>query len=165
MNGTGDKWPDVAGRFTAEGHVLPVRIYYEDTDFSGRVYHASYLRFCERGRSELLRMTGASHSDLFEVGNDGGGIFFAVRRIVADYLAPAGIDDLVEVHSKFAAVSGARLTIEQLVSRGTTELMRAQVIVAALAANGRPRRLPADLAARLKPKLAMTDQNTNAEDR
>ena len=102
MTNASGNWPDIAGRSTTEGHVLPIRIYYEDTDFSGRVYHASFLRFCERGRSELLRSAGLSHSGLIEDTNDGGGIFFAVRRIVADYLAPAGIDDLLEVRSSFA---------------------------------------------------------------
>ena len=147
----GDTWPDITGRFTTEGHVLPVRIYYEDTDFSGRVYHASYLRFCERGRSELLRSAGLSHSELLEGAQEDSAIFFAVRRMEVDYLAPAGIDDLLEVRSTFAALSGARLIIDQLVSRGSTEIMRARVTVAALAANGRPRRLPAALVAKLKP--------------
>ena len=161
----GGAWPDIAGRYTPEGHVLPVRIYYEDTDFSGRVYHASYLRFCERGRSELLRSAGLSHSQLLEGAHDDSAVFFAVRRIVVDYLAPAGIDDLLEIRSTFADVSGARLTINQLVSRGTTEIMRAQVTVAALAANGRPRRLPAGLVAKLKPISLTPAQDMEAEDR
>jgi len=142
------KWPDIAGRAVAGGHVLPVRVYYEDTDFSGRVYHASFLRFCERGRSELLRSLGLSHADLSRNGVEG--LFFAVRRMVVDYLAPAAIDDLLEIRSTVAAATGARLVIDQQVSLGDKPIMRAEVTVVALGRQGRPRRLPQPLAARLK---------------
>jgi acyl-CoA thioester hydrolase len=154
----GATWPDIAGRVVAGGHVLPVRVYYEDTDFSGRVYHTSFLRFCERGRSELLRSLGLSHADLSRNGAEG--LFFAVRRMVVDYFAPAAIDDLLEVRSTFAAATGARLVIDQQVSLGGKPIMRAEVTVVALGRQGRPRRLPGPLAAQLK-RLARSEPRGN----
>jgi acyl-CoA thioester hydrolase len=143
-------WPDIAGRMDGDCHVLPVRIYYEDTDFSGRVYHASYLRFCERGRTELLRATGLSHSEL--IGADGvpGGLFFAVHRMEVEFLAAAAIDDLLEVRSTFASASGARIVIAQEICRAGAPVVRAGVTVAILDGRGRPRRLPKVLAARFR---------------
>lgn len=136
-----DRWPDIAGRIIDEVHVLPVRIYYEDTDFSGSVYHASYLRFCERGRSDLLRLLGIHHHEL----NGAGRLGFVVRRMACEFLSPASIDQVVEVETRFIGCSGARLEIDQQVVRGGRTLFRAAVTAAVVDGRGRPKRLPKPL--------------------
>ena len=125
--------------------VLWVRVYYEDTDFSGRVYHASYLRFLERGRTEWLRRRGFAHRDLA----DSSGVMFAVRSLQIDYLMPAMMDDLLEVETRAAVVRGASMIFHQRVVRGDKELVTAEVLVASLR-DGRPARIPADLRLRLQ---------------
>jgi acyl-CoA thioester hydrolase len=119
---------------------LAVRVYYEDTDFSGRVYHASYLRFLERGRTEWLRLRGFSHLDLAA----SSGIVFAVRSMQIDFLAPARIDDLLRVETSAEAARGASLEFRQRVLLGEKALVAATVLVAAIR-DGRPARLPAAL--------------------
>jgi acyl-CoA thioester hydrolase len=125
---------------------LWVRVYYEDTDSSGRVYHASYLRFLERGRTEWLRRRGFAHRDLAE----SSGVMFAVRSLQIDYLAPAMMDDLLEVETSAATLRGASITFQQRVVRADKELVTAEVLVASLR-NGRPARIPAELRLRLQP--------------
>lgn len=143
-------WPDLAGRMTPHGHVLPVRIYFEDTDFSGLVYHASYLRFMERGRTDLLRLAGVSH-DALDRGEHGAGerAAFAVRRMEIDFLKPARIDDLIEVHTEVGELTGARIVLRQSVRRSGELLVAALVTVVLVSESGRPRRLPQDLRERL----------------
>ena len=119
---------------------LSVRVYYEDTDFSGRVYHASYLRFLERGRTEWLRGRGFTHQDFAA----SSGIVFAVRSLQIDYLAPARIDDLLRVETEAVALRGASIEFRQQVFRDEKELVAATVLVAAIR-DGRPARLPAAL--------------------
>jgi acyl-CoA thioester hydrolase len=126
---------------------LPVRVYYEDTDFSGVVYHANYLRFLERGRTELLRATGVDQSTLH--GSDEG-LSFAVRRMTIDYLKPARMDDVLTIETRAEEVRGASLVIAQRVLRGAEVLVTADVRVAAIA-RGRPARIPDDLRALLEP--------------
>jgi len=128
-----------AGALTGGVHVLPLRVYYEDTDASGVVYYATYLRFIERGRTDMLRLLGVSHSALAA----GAGIAFAVRRCEIDYLAPARLDDEIEVHTALAAVGGATIEARQSVRRGAAELARGKLRLACVGADGRPRRLPA----------------------
>ena len=125
---------------------LWVRVYYEDTDFSGRVYHASYLRFLERGRTEWLRRRGFGHRNLAE----SSGAVFAVRSLQIEFLAPAMMDDLLEVETHVALVRGASIRFHQRVVRGDKELVTAEVLVASLR-DGRPARIPADLRRRLQP--------------
>ena len=119
---------------------LWVRVYYEDTDFSGRVYHASYLRFLERGRTEWLRRRGFAHGDLAET----SGVVFVVRSLQIEFLAPAMMDDLLIVETNVAAVRGASITFHQRAVRGDKELVTAEVLVASIR-DGRPARIPADL--------------------
>jgi acyl-CoA thioester hydrolase len=126
-------------------HQLAVRVYYEDTDFSGRVYHASYLRFMERGRTEWLRTLGYEHGALAGEQH----VVFAVRRLEIDYFAPAAIDDLLQVETRIAAIRGAAIDFAQTVWRGDKSLAAAKVLVAALR-DGRPMRIPPDLRARLE---------------
>ncbi|MGD0722178.1 MAG: tol-pal system-associated acyl-CoA thioesterase [Roseiarcus sp.] len=125
-------------------HRLALRVYYEDTDFSGRVYHASYLRFLERGRTEWLRAQGFGQRELAA----GDGIVFAVRRLAIDYLKPAVMDDLLEIETRIVAVGGASIEFAQAALRGAETIVRASVRVAALS-GGRPMRLSREMRARL----------------
>lgn len=127
-------------------HLLPIRVYYEDTDFSGVVYHASYLRFMERGRTELIRDLGIAQSDLF----DGDvPLAFAVRRMTIDFLKPARMDDLLTVETVPAIARGATMDLHQRILRGDEVLITADVRVACVGA-GRARRLPESLRRRLR---------------
>lgn len=134
------------GEMSKSGHRLSIRIYYEDTDFSGVVYHAAYLKFFERGRTEALRECGVHHSELL---NRPEPLAFAVRKMTTEWIAPARIDDLLEVRTRFLSVKGARMLLEQEIWRGETLLARADVEAACMNLDGRPRRLPADIADRL----------------
>ena len=124
-----------------------MRVYYEDTDFSGVVYHASYLRFLERGRTELLRELGIDQSALFE-GASGQPLGFAVAHMTIDFRKPARMDDLVTVETTRVAVKGASLLLRQRLLRGGEILVEATVKVAAVS-GGRVARLPSRLAAKL----------------
>lgn len=126
-------------------HTLPIRIYYEDTDFSGVVYHASYLRFLERGRTELLRDLGVHQSALH---GDEEALAFAVRRMTIDWLKPAKMDDVVIVETRISQVKGASLVLSQRIMLGQVVLLTAEVLVA-LVQNGKPARLTAALRAKL----------------
>lgn len=127
-------------------HQISVRIYYEDTDFSGNVYHAAYLKFFERGRTELLRDLGIHHHELAEQG-----LAFAVRAMELDFIAAARIDDLLCVTTVVAENSGVRLTLDQTIARGETIITTARVSVVAIRMGGGAARLPRDLRARLVP--------------
>ncbi len=131
----------------ADAHRLPLRVYYEDTDFSGFVYHASYLRFMERGRTELLRGLAGDQSELHA---EGAGLVFVVRKMNLDYLKPARMDDLIEVHTRSSELRGASLHLAQEVRRGEEILVRADVVVACVR-NGRAIRLPDSLRRALTP--------------
>ena len=139
-----------AGQFEGRVHHLPVRIYYEDTDFTGLVYHANYLRYFERGRSDCLRLAGVHHSVLLEQPEPLG---FAVNRIVLDFLKPARIDDALVVKSAFETFKGPRLFIAQRIERAGEILVTAEVQVCCISLTGRPRRPPNVLLERLKPFL------------
>jgi acyl-CoA thioester hydrolase len=135
-----ERWPDLAGRIAGKVHVLPIRVYYEDTDFSGAVYHANYLKFCERARSDCLRLVGIHHSELH------GTASFVVRRMVCDFLKPALIDNLLEVETRFVEFGGARMELSQTVKRSGEKLFEAQVTVALVDGRGKPKRLPPEWA-------------------
>jgi acyl-CoA thioester hydrolase len=139
-----------AGLIEGRVHHLPVRIYYEDTDFTGLVYHANYLRYCERGRSDFLRLIGVHHS-LMLAGPEPLG--FAVSRLALEFAKPARIDDALVVRSTFDAFKGPRMFISQRIERGGDLLVRAEVQVCCISLTGRPRRPPAVLLDRLKPFL------------
>jgi acyl-CoA thioester hydrolase len=132
----------IAGRLTADGHELPQRVYFEDTDFSGRVYHARYLQFMERGRSDFLRLLGIHHRELATKGRA-----FAVRRMEVDFLRPASIDDVLLIRTRTLDVSGARIRLGQQVLRDEEQLVAAAVTVALIGRSGRPERLSAELRA------------------
>ena len=120
----------------SKAHRIQVRVYYEDTDFSGAVYHAAYLHFFERGRTEFLRAEGIHHSELASEG-----IAFAVRSMEIDFPRAAHIDDLLVVDTAVVEVSGARLTLDQSIERGDELVARAKVVVVAVK-DGKATRLP-----------------------
>lgn len=148
---------NLAGRIDGETHLLPVRVYYEDTDFSGVVYHASYLRFMERGRTDFLRLLGVAQGDLFESAKEeaGAGFFFVVRSMGIEFLRPARIDDVLTVETRTEVVKGATLNLAQRVKRGEEVLVEAKVRVAFLA-GGRPVRIPDGLRRAMTPAATGT---------
>jgi acyl-CoA thioester hydrolase len=133
-------WPDLAGRIEGDTHVLPVRVYFEDTDFAGLVYHANFLKFCERGRSDLIRLLGVHHQALANP-EQGEPSVFVVRRIEIDYLRPARLDDVLEVVTRCVEIGGASLTLLQEVRRGETLIVRTKVVVVLVSSSGKPQRL------------------------
>ncbi|HUU67437.1 MAG TPA: YbgC/FadM family acyl-CoA thioesterase [Methyloceanibacter sp.] len=133
-------WPDLAGRIEGEIHVLPVRVYFEDTDFTGLVYHANFLKFCERGRSDFIRTLGIDHSSLANP-KEGEPAVFVVRRIEIDYLKPARIDEVLEVVTSCAEIGGATLVLSQEVRRDGVALARLKVSVVLVSEAGKPQRL------------------------
>jgi acyl-CoA thioester hydrolase len=139
-----------AGRFEGRVHYLPVRIYYEDTDFSGVVYHANYLRYFERGRSDFLRLAGLAHAELLTADPP---MAFAVNRIALDFVKAARIDDALVVRSTYDRIKGPRLLISQTMLRGGDTIATAAVEACCIGLDGRPRRPPALLLQRLQPFL------------
>ena len=121
-------------------HILPIRVYFEDTDFAGLVYHANFLKFSERGRSDFIRLLGIDHQSLANP-EQGEPAVFVVRRIEIDYLKPARLDDVLEVVTRCAEIGGASLALAQEVRRGETVLARAKVSVVLVSAAGKPQRL------------------------
>src|SRR5690349_15609665 len=124
---------------------MAFRVYYEDTDFSGIVYHANYLRFMERGRTNSLRLLGADRRGLFEeAAKEAPGFAFVVRSMTLDFLSPARMDDVLTVTTAPAEVKGASITLAQTVARGNEVLVEAQVRVA-FVAGGKAQRIPKPL--------------------
>ena len=130
-----------SGEIVDGRHVLALRVYYEDTDAAGIVYYANWLRFLERGRTELLRLLGHEHSAL----RDERGVNWVVRRCALDYLKPARLDETIEVVTHCGELRGASLDMLQEARRGEDILLRAELVVACMNGNGRPTRLPAGL--------------------
>jgi acyl-CoA thioester hydrolase len=153
---TEGRWPDISGHLVEDAagrrHVLPLRVYFEDTDFSGLVYHGSYVRWCERGRSDFLRLLGNDHRAL-SAGADGREpAAFVVRRMALEFLRPARIDEILEVTTRVAASAAATLTLDQRISRGQTLLFTAEVMVVLMSAAGKPLRLSGRLRDALRVK-------------
>lgn len=138
-----DAWPSISGAMRGGTHVLPVRVYNEDTDVGGVVYHANYLRYCERARSDCLRLVGIHQSSLADMG-------FVVRRMSCDFLRSARLDDLLEVETRFIDMGGARLDLDQRVMLDGNTVFKALVTVALIDGRGRPKRLPEDMVDRLQ---------------
>lgn len=146
VRGSSPDWPDIAGRIVEdEGgryHVLPVRVYFEDTDFAQVVYHASYVRWCERGRSDFLRLLGQDARRLID-GSDNNHepAAFVVRRMAMDFYRPGRIDDLLEVETRIKELGGASVTLLQTVRREGQRLFEAEVVLVLVAVSGKPLRL------------------------
>ena len=139
------EWPDLAGRLisdeTGRHHVLPVRVYFEDTDFSGVVYHASYLRWCERGRSDFLRLLGNDHLELLRGGEGREPAAFVVRRMALEYLRPARVDEVLHVETRVAEAGGAHVVLDQTITREGKTIFSAKVTVVLISLSGKPMRL------------------------
>lgn len=145
-------WTDLAGRLFVDddrrAHRLAVRVYHEDTDFSGVAYHGSYVRWCERGRSDFLRLLGADHRQLLDGASGAAPAALMVRRMMLDYLAPARIDDVLEVTTRVKALTAATLVLDQRVSRmgdaaaiAPVDLVRAEVTIVLVTVAGRVLRI------------------------
>ena len=142
------------GRFVGGVHVIPVRIYFEDTDFSGVVYHANYLRYFERGRSDCLRSLGISHTELFQGDKP---MAWAIRRMDLDFIKAARIDDALEVHTVYTKLTGARLFASQAIKRDGETLVRVDLEAACITAEGKPTRIPAAAREALDAHLSALD--------
>jgi acyl-CoA thioester hydrolase len=140
----------LAGWLTDTGHAYRARIYYADTDFSGFVYHARYLEFLERGRSDYLRLADIHHTEM-AAGEQP--LVWVVRRMEIEFAAPARMDDIVTVETQTDEISGARIIMSQTMLRGDTRLISAKVEAAIVTPEGKPRRFPQDWSSRLKPVL------------
>ncbi len=140
-----------SGTFRADGtHVLPLRVYYEDTDAAGIVYYANYLKFAERGRTEMMRHFGVEHRDYLRE----HGVAFAVRHCAADYRKPARLDDAVTVTTRLTALQGASMEVAQTVERDGAVLVALTLKLACITTDGRPTRVPAVLRAALTDFLS-----------
>lgn len=127
-------------------HLFPIRVYYEDTDFSGIVYHANYLRFIERARTELLREFDLHQREI----HAGEQVFFVVARMNIEFLRPARMDDLLTVETRVERITAATLDLDQRVRRGDETLFTARVLIAAVS-GGRACRIPRDVREKLSP--------------
>lgn len=141
---------NLSGKLYDKTHKLPIRIYYEDTDFSGRVYHANYLKFCERGRTDFLRLLEI-HQDV--LANLATPLFFVVRHMDIDFLAPAKMDDIINVHTQLTLLKGVRFVLEQHIYCAETLLFKAVVTCAIVNDKGKPSRIDADTKAKFLPLL------------
>lgn len=139
-----------AGAFDGRTHVLPVRVYYEDTDFTGLVYHGNYVRYFERGRSDFLRMVSVGHAELLDQADP---IAFVITAMNLRFRAAARIDDALVVRTTYDAVKGPRLIIRQAITRRDQLLTEADVEAACIDLKGRPRRPPPSLISALGPWL------------
>jgi len=137
------------GAFHGDEHRLPVRVYYEDTDFTGVVYHAGFARFFERGRSDYLRLAGVDHRTLMDQDTA-----FVVTRLVIDFKRPARIDEALTVVTRYHEVRGPRMLIRQRVERDGEILADGEVQAACIRLNGQPRRPPPHLIAALRTRMS-----------
>ena len=126
-------------------HSMRLRVYYEDTDAAGIVYYANYLKFAERGRTEMMRALGFAHSAI----ETATGVVFTVRRLSADYRSPARLDDWLSVDTTIREVGGATLLLDQQIRRDSETLVALELVVACIGKDGRPRRVPPGLRAAL----------------
>jgi len=145
--------PKGLGHFDGKTHVLPLRVYYEDTDLSGVVYHANYLRYMERGRTEFFRCAGVWLARL--EGDEP--VAWTLRRAELEYHRPARLDDPIEVHTVFSGTSGARMTADQRVMSGGALLVRGKVEACIITLSGKPRRIPREVHEKLVPFLSETN--------
>ena len=140
-----------AGVIEGREHVLPVRVYYEDTDFTGVVYHGNYVRYFERGRSDFLRVAGVRHADLLDRPDPAA---FAIVRMEIDFKRAARIDDALAVRTTYDSARGPRLFISQRITRGEELVCQAKVEAACIDLQGRPRKPPPGMLDMLRPLFA-----------
>lgn len=155
---------DPAGWFEGAEHVLPVRIYYEDTDAGGVIYHTNYLKYFERARTEVLRHFGILQARLWKEAGAG----FALRRAAIEFVAPGHLDDHLEVRSRVTGHGAATIGFAHRALRSGTVIATAEVLVVYISTSGRPQRLPAemrDLLAGLGPRNCSQNSDTLVRDR
>jgi len=143
------------GRFEGRTHVLQIRVYYEDTDLSGIVYHANYLRFMERGRSEFFRCAGIAK--LAASPHEDGGWAWTLRKAAIEYLKPARVDDLLDVHTSALELTGARMIADQKIYCAGQLLTRGSIEACIISLAGKPRRIPTEMRDKLQPLLCETN--------
>jgi acyl-CoA thioester hydrolase len=145
MPPTTSSWPDLAGRIiddaTGRWHVLPVRVYFEDTDAGGIAYHASYIRWCERGRTDLLRLLGTDSRRLIDGSDSHEPAAFVVRRMHCEFLRPTRMDDVLEVETRVKELGSASVTLLQTIKSAGRPVFEAEVTVVLVAVSGKPLRL------------------------
>jgi acyl-CoA thioester hydrolase len=141
------------GHFEGRTHVLPLRVYYEDTDLSGVVYHANYLRYMERGRTEFFRSAGVWLARL----DDAEPIAWTLRKVALEFHRPARLEDPLEVHTAFSAMTGARMQATQRIVSNGVLLLEGHVEACLISLSGRPRRIPPEVRDRLRPFLSETN--------
>lgn len=138
-------WPDLSGRLVREGdrvrHILPVRVYFEDTDAGGITYHASYIRWCERGRTDFLRLLGTDSRRMIDGSAGHEPAAFVVRRMLCDFMRPSRMDDVLEVETRVRELGGASVTLVQTVTLQGRPVFEAVVTVVLVAVSGKPLRL------------------------
>jgi acyl-CoA thioester hydrolase len=156
---TQTNWPDLAGRIVDDEqgrrHVLPVRVYFEDTDFSGLVYHGAYVRWCERGRSDFLRLLGTDARRLIDGTESHEPAAFVVRRMRLDFARPARMDEVLEVATRVQELGGASVTLLQTITRDGVRLFEAEVTVVLVATSGKPLRLSTAIRSAFGPHPAV----------
>lgn len=139
-------WPDIAGRLIDDAsgrhHIMPVRVYFEDTDAGGVAYHASYIRWCERGRTDMLRLLGTDARRMIDGSSSSHEpAAFVVRRMNCDFARPSRMDDLLEVTTRVKELGGASVNLNQVVTREGQRVFEADVTVVLVAVSGKPLRL------------------------
>ncbi len=145
-----------SGRMENGEHVVPTRVYYDDTDAGGVVYYANYLRMAERARTEMLRLMGVNHAEAART----DGIALAVRRCEVDYLRPARLDDALHIHTRLLKVGGASMNMEQIIRRAGEDLVRMTLRIACVSRAGGAARLPDRLQSALQ-KFLTEHETTN----
>jgi acyl-CoA thioester hydrolase len=145
--------PKALGYLDGKTHVLPISIYYEDTDLSGMVYHANYLRYMERGRTEFFRLAGISRARL----EDEEPTAWTIRRAAIEYHRPARLDDQVMVRTMLVGLTGARLVARQRVTCGDVLLVEGRIEACITTLTGKPRRMPKNVLETLAPFLVAED--------
>lgn len=139
----------ILGEFKGRDHHYRLRIFYEDTDFSGAVYHANYLKYFERGRSSFLALLGVEHCELWSEHNRA----FVISKMEIDYLKPAHVDDELTIVTRYETISGARMMIAQKCFRGDELLVEAICHAVIVTRDARPARAPKFLIDIIKPYL------------
>jgi len=142
----------LSARLEGKTFIWPVRIYYEDTDLSGIVYHANYLRYMERARTEFFRALGIKASYL----EDADPAAWALRKVEVEYIHPAKMDDIIEVRTTVVALSGARMAADQAIWRGDEQLTKGMVEACIISLSGRPKRIPSEIRDKILPFLSET---------
>jgi len=138
---------DLSGIIKQNTHFFKVRVFYEDTDFTGIVYHANYLKFAERGRTNFLRLLDINHSELI---NSKDPKFFVVYKMESKFLGTSSIDDILEVRSVFKGIEGVRLKIDQDIFKNDKKVFSAKIEFALLNKNSRPIKFPDNIKSKIK---------------